>query len=91
VIVLPIGISAVKTCPSSGDEMNRHHYALHRNRHDRIMVRLNILIGMITVLCGIQWLGWGFVFVGSVAIFITVSLILVDYYKELLFMENTYQ
>lgn len=49
---------------------------------ERMMIRVDIVFGMLGMITGIIWFGWGMFMAGAVTIVITVFMILVEYFRS---------
>lgn len=49
---------------------------------ERMMMRVDIVFGMLGMITGIIWFGWGMFMAGAATIVITVFMILVEYFRS---------
>lgn len=49
---------------------------------ERMMIRVDIVFGMLGMITGIIWFGWGMFMAGAATIVITVFMILVEYFRS---------
>lgn len=52
---------------------------------ERMMMRVDIVFGMLGMIAGIIWFGWGVFMVGAATIVIIVSMILIEYFRMLIY------
>lgn len=52
---------------------------------ERMMMRIDIVFGMIGMIAGIIWFGWGMFMAGTATMDIIVSMILIEYFRMLIY------
>ena len=56
---------------------------------ERMLMRVDIVFGMLAMLAGVIWFGWGMFMAGVAAIVIIVSMILVEYFSMLVYCSRS--